>query len=255
MAVWDDVLSDRDRRVFEAAGWGKRAGYGKRPAIMVIDINYNFCGDKREPIFESIKRWHFSCGELAWDAIEAVREILIMARRKRLPVIYTTNPRRADGFDLGVWTLKGSRSAEEVDVLGHKGNEIVAEVAPQPGDIFIEKRKPSAFFGTPLMSYLNNMRADSLILTGTTTSGCVRSTAVDAMSYDLKVTIPETAVFDRGELSHKVALFDLHMKYVDVVALADVLGYLEGLEPNLFDETYPPAAAVAARSSARATAG
>ena len=103
-----------------------------------------------------------------------------------------------------------------MDVIGHKGNEIVAEVAPVPADIFIEKRKPSAFFGTPLMSYLTNMRADSLILTGTTTSGCVRASAVDALSYDLRVTIPEEAVFDRGELSHKIALFDLHMKYVDV---------------------------------------
>jgi nicotinamidase-related amidase len=254
MAVWDDVLSDRDRKIFEAAGWGQRAGYGQRPALMVIDVNYNFCGDRREPIFESIKRWHFSCGEPAWDAIDAIRELLAVARRKRLPVIYTTNPRRADAFDLGVWSLKGSRSQEEVDVIGHKGNEIVAEVAPEPGDVFIDKRKPSAFFGTPLMSYLTNMRADSLILTGTTTSGCVRATAVDAMSYDLKVTIPENAAFDRGELSHKIALFDLHMKYVDVAPLADVLAYLNGLEAGLFDATYPPAAA-AARSGKRAAAG
>jgi nicotinamidase-related amidase len=239
--VWDDILSDRDRKVFEAAGWGQRAGFGKRPAIVVIDINYNFCGDKREPILDSIKRWHFSCGERAWDGIEAVQKILEIGRRKRLPVIYTTNPRRADSFDLGIWGLKGSRSDEEVDVMGHKGNEIVAEVAPEPDDVFIEKRKPSAFFGTPLMSYLNNMGADSLILTGTTTSGCVRATAVDALSYDLKVTIPEEAVFDRGELSHKATLFDLHMKYVDVTTLSDVLSYLEGLPVGLFDDTYPPA--------------
>ena len=241
--VWDDILSDRDRTVFEAAGWGQRAGFGKRPAIVVIDINYNFCGDKREPILESIKRWHFSCGERAWDGIDAVQKILEVGRRKRLPVIYTTNPRREDSFDLGIWGLKGSRSDEEVDVMGHKGNEIVAEVAPEPDDIFIEKRKPSAFFGTPLMSYLNHMKADSLILTGTTTSGCVRASAVDALSYDLKVTIPEEAVFDRGELPHKATLFDLHMKYVDVTTLEDVLSHLESLEVGLFDETYPPAKA------------
>jgi nicotinamidase-related amidase len=241
MAVWDDVLSERDRQIFAAAGWGRRAGYGKRPAVMVIDVNYNFCGDKREPILESIKRWHFSCGERAWDGIDAIRKILDVARRKRLPVIYTTNPRRADGFDLGVWALKGTRSDEEVDVMGHKGNEIVAEVAPLADDLFIEKRKPSAFFGTPLMSHLTNMGADSLILTGTTTSGCVRASAVDALSYDLRVTIPEEAVFDRGELSHKMSLFDLHMKYVDVTDLADVLKYMEGIEAGLFDESYPPA--------------
>jgi len=256
MAVWDDVLSERDRQVFAAAGWGRRAGYGLRPAIMVIDVNYNFCGDRREPILESIKRWHFSCGERAWEAVDAIASILEVARRKRLPVIYTTNPRRADGFDLGVWSLKGARSAEDVDVVGHKGNEIVREVAPLDGDLFIEKRKPSAFFGTPLASHLINMRADSLILTGTTTSGCVRASAVDALSYDFRVTIPEEAAFDRGELSHKMSLFDLHMKYVDVVELADVLRYLESLEEGLFDDIYPPAAQAArsARASAAAAA-
>jgi maleamate amidohydrolase len=246
MAIWDDVVTDTDLEVFRAAGWGRRAGYGRRPAVMVIDVNYNFCGDSDEPILESIKRWRYSCGGVAWSrGIPAIRSILDVARRKRLPVIYTTNPRRADGFDLGKWALKSHRADDQVDVMGHKGNEIVAEVAPLEDDLFIEKRKPSAFFGTPLMSHLNQLGADSLILTGTTTSGCVRATAVDALSYDLLVTIPHEAVFDRGDVSHKIALFDLHMKYVDVTDTADVLRYLEGLEAGLFDDTYPPAARAA----------
>jgi nicotinamidase-related amidase len=243
VAVWDDVLGDTDRAVFEAAGWGRRAGFGERPAIMVIDVNYNFCGDRAEPILESIKRWRYSCGEVAWTAgIPAIARILEAARRKRLPIIYTTNPRREDGFDLGIWSLKSHRAEDDVDVMGHRGNDIVDEVAPLPGDLFIEKRKPSAFFGTPLMSHITNLRADSLIVTGSTTSGCVRATAVDALSYDVRVTIPHEATFDRAMLSHKVALMDLHMKYVDVTDTDDVVGYLDGLEPGLFDETWPPAA-------------
>jgi maleamate amidohydrolase len=254
VAVWDDVLSDQDRAVFDAAGWGRRAGYGQRPVLMVIDVNYNFCGDRAEPILESISRWRYSCGEVAWTTgIPAIRKILDAARAKRLPVIYTTNPRRADGFDLGVWTLKSHRSADVVDVHGHQGNDIVAEVAPRDNDIFLEKRKPSAFFGTPLMSHLTMLRADSLILTGTTTSGCVRATAVDAVSYDLRVTIPHEAVFDRSDLSHKVALLDVHMKYADVTDLDDVLTYLAGLPTGLFDEVYPPAAAEAAGAGVEAT--
>ena len=248
MAIWDDVLTETDKQVFGAAGWGKRAGYGERPAIMVIDVNYNFCGDSAEPILDSIEKWRYACGPQAWElGIPSIQRILEVARRKRLPVIYTTNPRREDGFDLGVWTLKSTRAEDEVDVMGHKGNEIVAEVAPRPDDLFIEKRKPSAFFGTPLVSHLNRMGADSLILTGTTTSGCVRASAVDALSYDFLVTIPHEAVFDRGEVSHKIALFDLHMKYVDVTDLEDVMTYLEGLEAGIFDDTYPPAAAARAQ--------
>lgn len=248
MAIWDDVITDTDRAVFDAAGWGRRAGYGERPAIMVIDVNYNFCGDRDEPILESIERWRYSCGSVAWSTgIPAILRILEVARAKRLPVIYTTNPRRADGFDLGIWSLKSHRAEDDVDVMGHRGNDIVDEVAPLDDDLFIEKRKPSAFFGTPLMSHLNQMGADSLILTGTTTSGCVRATAVDALSYDVKVTIPHEGVFDRGEVSHKMALFDLHMKYVDVTDTDDVVAHLEGLDAGLFDATYPPAAAAAAR--------
>lgn len=250
IAPWDDVLGETDRAVFTAAGWGRRAGFGERPAIVVIDVNYNFCGDKPEPILESIQRWRYACGPEAWTrGVPAIVRILEVARRKRLPVIYTTNPRRPDGFDLGVWNLKSHRSDDVVDVMGHRGNDIVDEVAPQDGDIFIEKRKPSAFFGTPLMSHLTQLKADSLILMGTTTSGCVRATAVDAISYDLRVTIPHEAAFDRSQLSHQVALMDVHMKYADVTDTDDVVEYLDGLEAGLFDATFPPAAAAAALAS------
>ena len=242
---WDDVISHTDREIFEIAGWGKRAGFGDRPALLVIDVNYNFCGDKAVSALESIKKWRYACGPHAWDSIPVIAEVMAAGRAKRLPIIYTTNPRRSDGFDLGVWTLKSYRSDDVVDVAGHKGNDIVDELAPEPGDLFIEKCKPSAFFGTTLMSHLNNLRADSLIMMGTTTSGCVRASAVDAMSYDLKVTIPHETVFDRGELSHKVALLDLHMKYVDVTDTADVLGYLAGLDEGIFDDVWPPAARAA----------
>ena len=239
----DEFLTETDKSVFKAAGWGRNAGFGSRPAILIVDVNYNFCGDRAEPILESIKRWRYSCGSVAWDkSIPAIIKILQHSREKRLPIIYTTNPRREDGFDLGIWTLKSYRAEDKVDIEGHMGNEIVKEIAPEDSDLFIEKRKPSAFFGTPLISHLNMMKADSLIILGSTTSGCVRASAVDALSYDIKVTIPHQGVFDRGEASHKLALFDLHMKYVDVTDLDDVLDYLKKLPGGNIDESFPPAA-------------
>ena len=157
----DEFLTETDKSVFKAAGWGRNAGFGSRPAILIVDVNYNFCGDRAEPILESIKRWRYSCGSVAWDiSIPAIIKILQHAREKRLPIIYTTNPRREDGFDLGIWTLKSYRAEDKVDIEGHMGNEIVKEIAPEDSDLFIEKRKPSAFFGTPLISHLNMMKAD-----------------------------------------------------------------------------------------------
>jgi nicotinamidase-related amidase len=240
-APWDGVLTDMDRAVFEAAGWGRSAGFGQRPAVLVVDMNYNFCGDRPEPILKSIERWRYSCGEVAWtEGIPAIERVLRLSRAKRLPVIYTTSPRRDDGFDLGVWKDKSYRSDDPVDVAGHRGNEIIDSIRPLPGDLFIEKRKPSAFFGTPLVSHLTHLRADCLIIMGTTTSGCVRASAVDAISYDFRVVIPQEAVFDRSVLSHQVSLMDIHMKYADVTTTDAVLSYLDGLETGLFDAVFPP---------------
>ena len=92
--VWNRFLSDRDKLVFEAAGYGARGGFGKRPALLVIDVSYGFCGDKPEPILESIKRWRNSCGAESWVAIAQIRKMIDAAHRKQLPVIYTTGTRR-----------------------------------------------------------------------------------------------------------------------------------------------------------------
>ncbi len=106
------------------------------------------------------------------------------------------------------------------------GNAIVREIAPHEGDIVILKDKPSVFFGTPLMSYLHELQVDMLLVAGTTTSGCVRATVVDAFSYNFKVVVVEECVFDRGQASHKVNLFDMQAKYADVVPLEAALRYL-----------------------------
>jgi isochorismate hydrolase len=114
-------------------------------------------------------------------------------------------------------------------VVGSFGNEIVAEVAPGPADVYFVKRKPSAFLGTPLLGHLIYLGADTVIVTGTTTSGCVRATAVDAAQYNLRAIIPEECVWDRGQLTHKVNLFDVQMKYGDVKDTAAVIEYVRSL--------------------------
>lgn len=233
---WDDFLTDRDRAVFASSGYGRRAGLGRRPVLLVVDVSYGFCGDKREPILDSVQRWHNACGPEAWDGVAAVEQLISAARAKRLPVLYTTAPTpRADGFDRGRWNDKNPRHRED----DARANEIVAEIAPQPQDIVIEKSKPSAFFGTMLAGYLVDLQADSVIVCGTTTSGCVRATVVDGFSHNFRMVVVEEATFDRGQASHWVNLFDMDMKYADVAPLVDVLAQIEGLPTGLFDERMP----------------
>ncbi|HWI38410.1 MAG TPA: isochorismatase family protein [Burkholderiales bacterium] len=235
--IWNQFLTERDKQVFASGGFGSRQGFGKRPAILVVDMNYNFCGDKPEPILESIKRWRNSCGLEAWEGIAAIKRLLAAGRAKGLPVIYTTGIRRADNWDAGGWAWKNKRTTErqKAQTTGEIGDTIVPEIGPQPQDIIIYKQKPSAFFGTNLMSYMMLLGADSILLTGSTTSGCVRATAVDAFSTNIKTTIVEEGCFDRSQASHAINLCDMQAKYADVVKLEEVLQFVNSLPSNLFD--------------------
>lgn len=233
--VWDRFLTERDRDIFEAAGWAQPQGFGKRPILLIIDVNYNFCGDKPEEILASIKDWPLSCGACAWVAIEHIKALLAAARAKGVPIIYTTARFRPDGWDAGSWNWKNKRNHETVRAArAVDGNSIVAGIAPLPADIVLEKLKPSAFHGTPLRGHLNLLQADSLIICGTTTSGCVRATVLDAFSDNYRVTVAEEACFDRSETSHAINLMDINAKYGDVIPTSSVIDYLNGLEDHPF---------------------
>ena len=216
--IWDKFLTERDKAVFAAGGFGARAGFGKRPVLLVIDVNWAFCGERLEPILELIKRWHNSCGEESWVALEYIKSLIEASRAKGLPVIYTTGERRPDKWDAGSWRWKSTRADETGGTVQDDidGNEIVAMIAPGRRDIVIKKQKPSGFFGTNLASCLTLLGCDSVIVVGTTTSGCVRATVVDAFSLNYRVILAEEGCFDRSEASHAVSLCDMHAKYADV---------------------------------------
>ena len=196
--IWDPFLTERDKEVFKTSGFGAKAGFGKRPALLVIDVSYGFAGDKPEPILESINR--------------------------------------EDGWDVGSWAWKNTRTGESLPKPTQKieANDIVAEIAPQAQDVVIHKQKPSGFFGTNLSAYLTLLGADSVIVTGTTTSGCVRATVIDAFSQNFRVAVAEDGCFDRSQASHAINLCDMHAKYADVVPAAEVLAFIATLGDDLF---------------------
>ncbi|TAK01777.1 isochorismatase family protein, partial [bacterium] len=162
------------------------------------------------------------------------RDLLADARKKRLPTFYTTAHERGNPIAFGRWHGKNSRGIEDMREEWTKGNEIVAEIAPQDGDIVVRKQKPSAFFGTPLMSMLNEAHADTVLVTGCTTSGCVRASVIDAFSYNFRVCVVEECVFDRGQASHKINLFDMNAKYADVISLSEAVEYIKRLPDVLY---------------------
>jgi maleamate amidohydrolase len=219
--IWEKFLTDRDRVVFAASGYGSHGGFGKKPCLLVIDVSYGFTGDKPEPILDSIKKWRNSCGAESWGAIAVIRGLAELFRTKRLPVIYSTGFVREDNWDAGGWAWKNNRTAEPglVKSENRDPNTIVEELTPQAQDIIVYKQKPSAFFGSNLMSYLTLLGCDNLIVTGCTTSGCVRATVIDAFSYNIRAAVVEDACFDRSEASHALSLCDMHAKYADVMPI------------------------------------
>lgn len=211
MAIWDDVIPDSDKRMFAKAGMGGSLQWGERPAIVVVDMTYAFA-DSRYPTGSS---------EMGEPTTRAIRRLLEAARPKGVPVFYTTVPVPHLPCQAGHWKVNWGHPAGLPDPA-----EIVEDIAPQEEDVVLSKRRPSAFFGTSLVDMLIFHQVDTVIVTGMTTSGCVRATVVDAFSYNFRVVVPEECSGDRAVVSHKVSLFDMHMKYADIVPLRTVEEYL-----------------------------
>lgn len=224
-AAWRDVVGPRDRAVYEAAGYGRPVTPGRRPMLLVVDVTYAFVGRERAPILESIERYPNSCGEAGWDAVAVIERLLPPFRALGRPIVYSAGFAQLGVRGVGLWAEKHPRaSASPPD-----GNEIPPSIAPRDGaDVLLSKTKPSLFHGTPLLELLIRAGADTLVVTGGTTSGCVRATVLDAFSYNFPVIVVEDGVFDRGELSHAVNLFDMDQKYANVRSSADVLAWLAG---------------------------
>ncbi|WNB86497.1 isochorismatase family protein [Cellulomonas sp. ATA003] len=254
MAVWDPFITERDRAVYATSGYGATRGFGSRPAVLVIDVNYDFVGHEPAPILESAALWRNSCGEEGWEGVAAIKTLLDAARAHSLPIFYTTGEEpRPDGLGRGLW--RTSRAGEKPHVPGFVGTDIVREIAPQERDVLFRKSKPSAFFGTGLLALLMELEVDTLLVVGTTTSGCVRASVLDAFNHNINVAVVEEGCFDRGQASHAINLFDMNAKYADVVSLDTTLDYVATLPDEVFAGQIAPAESPAAESPVAELAG
>ena len=158
------------------------------------------------------------------QAVKATAPLLEAARRKGLPVIYTRVLYHPNGATAGSSCKKVPALRRMVE--GEPLADIVPELPPGPNDVILMKQYASAFFGTSLAAMLTAQGIDTLIITGCSTSGCVRATAVDAMQYGFRPIVPRECVGDRHDGPHEANLFDINAKYGDVVPLAGVMARL-----------------------------
>jgi nicotinamidase-related amidase len=193
--------------------------------LLIIDVQFRTIGTAAKPFSEAIKEFPTSCGEVGWQAMGNIARLLAEFRRNGWPVLYPHVAPKNKATDSG-------RLAQKVPAImeiAAKGYEFPAEIAPREGDVLIPKKHPSAFFATPLASHLIDLGADTLVVTGCTTSGCVRGSVVDAFAYNFRALVPWDCVYDRSPTSHAVNLFDMAAKYADVGSTDEILEKLRPL--------------------------
>jgi nicotinamidase-related amidase len=221
--LWNSMVSDGERERITNAGFGRRCGLGARPALMIIDAQRYMVGPV-EPDDAAV--YPASCGDAGREALANSRVLAQTFRSRGWVVIYTRFEVAADGSETSV-NSKVSMPEGAGWLRGTPGAEIVPALAPRTGDVVVVKNKPSAFQGTPLLPILLDRGVDTLVVTGGSTSNCVRATVVDAASLNYRVIVPAECVFDRVDISHRIALFDIDRMYGDVVRLEDLVEALE----------------------------
>ncbi len=206
------VRADAARAVYSNSGIGSRMGMGERPAVLVVDLQYGFT----DP----------SCrvGSNLDEVVAATARLLDAARATSLPVAFTVIGFHPTGRDGAVWLRKMPGLADLVE--GTRWCEVDERIRPADDEPVFTKRAASAFFGTPLLSFLLGAQADTVIVTGCVTSGCVRASVVDAVSYGLRPIVPVECIGDRAEEPHRWSIFDMDSKYADIERLDDVLAAL-----------------------------
>ena len=212
-------------KVYERAGFGHPVERGSRPVVVVVDFSYGFT----DPDYPT--------GSDMTAQVVAAARLLEVARAGGVPVVFTTIAYDEGQVSSLAWLKKATGMAALE--LGSRLVEIDHRLSRRRDEHLVVKTGASAFFGTALASYLASVHADTAVVIGATTSGCVRATVVDAVQHGYPTLVPRDCVADRAQAPHDASLFDMNEKYADVVALEDVLGYLQNLSPHQSGAAHP----------------
>ncbi|WP_439549175.1 cysteine hydrolase family protein [Falsiroseomonas sp.] len=219
---WDIFLTEADRAVLSKGRFGRRMGFGRRAAVLVIDAQRYMVGAEGDDA-----AWPSSCGAIGRASLAAAAQVVRAAQDAGAPCIFTRFELDPEGRDIGVYGRKRDLlSSNHWCLAGSRGAELADGMEPHARDLVFVKKKPSAFHGTPLLGYLIDRGIDTVIVTGGATSNCVQATVFDAASYNLRAIVPQEAVFDRIPISHAIALFDMDRQFADVLPMEEVLAWL-----------------------------
>ena len=198
--------------IYQRQGFGNSSGIGRRPALLIIDFVNGFANPDQ-----------FGGGNIG-EAIENTRGLLAEARALGLPIAYTRVVYADDGSDAGVFTLKAPALTQLTEEAF--ASQVVEELEPWDGEYIVRKTQPSAFFGTNLAAWFISKGVDTVIVTGCTTSGCVRASVIDSMSYNFRTVVASDCVGDRALGPHDANLFDMEQKYADLMTSSEILAVL-----------------------------
>jgi nicotinamidase-related amidase len=226
MQPWEKYLGEVDQATLARGRFARKMGFGKTPALVVIDAQRYMVGEPGQD-----DQWPSSCGDVGREALQQIKRLVKRAQGCGVPCFFTRFELDPSGRDIGVYVRKRDLlSSEHWCLAGTVGAELSPELVPSENDIEFVKKKPSGFHGTPLLGYLIDRNVDTVIVVGGATSNCVRATVFDGASFNFRVIVPHEAVFDRFPISHAISLFDMNRQFADVVAVDDVLEYLERAE-------------------------
>ena len=201
-----------DVEVYQRQGFGQHSGFGERPALLVVDFVNAFCDPEQ-----------FGGGNIL-DAVKNTKVLLNAMRKRGCPVVFTRVVYADDGADAGAFCRKVPALQQFTEELA--GGQIVEDLVPLPNEYVVRKTQPSAFFGTGLAAWFVGRAVDTVVVTGCTTSGCVRASVVDAMSYNFRTIVASDGVGDRALGPHEANLFDMEQKYADVMRCDEIIAAL-----------------------------
>ena len=215
-------MTPADHAVVARGRFGRRMGFGVRPAVVVIDAQKYMVGEAGAD-----EKWPSSCGDIGRKAVGEIARIVEAAQGANVPCFFSLFELDAQGRDIGVYARK--RDLLESDhwcLAGSTGAQMVSALKPGAQDLVFVKKKPSGFHGTPLLGYLIDRQIDTVIIVGGATSNCIRATVFDAASNNLRAVVVQEAVFDRIPISHAISLCDMDRQFADVVSIDEALQYL-----------------------------